>query len=293
MMKYILFLLTEYYYEAVDRCRGEILKRTEEGDVKVLFRKLDSERGEKLCEEMIQAGLVSPGEMLILTDDPLCLQRLLCLGYFVIAVYHENNKDQNLSAAKYAVEDIFSLEYRSYEEAFCRLAGLPWNILETERLRVRESMVSDVEDFYRIYQDPSITYYMENLFPEKESEIAYMKSYIEQIYGFYGFGLWTVILKESGEIIGRAGLSVREGYEIPELGFVIGVKIKKKGYAYEVCEAILRYAREELAFEAVQALVDEKNESSLRLLKKLGFLFDRDVIDSDRHYKLFVKNCKK
>ena len=128
---------------------------------------------------------------------------------------------------------------------------------------------------------------------EKESEIAYMKSYIEQIYGFYGFGLWTVILKESGEIIGRAGLSVREGYEIPELGFVIGVPFQKKGYAYEVCEAILRYAREELAFEAVQALVDEKNESSLRLLKKLGFLFDRDVIESDRHYKLFVKNCKK
>lgn len=290
MMKYILFLLTEYYYEVVDGRRSEILERIKEGGAKVLFRKPDSKCAEKACEEMLQAESASPGEVLILTDDPLCLKRLLCRGYFVIAVRHENNKDRNLSAAKYAVEDIFSLEYRSYEEAFRRLAGLPWNILETERLRVRESMVSDVEDFYRIYQDPSITYYMENLFPERESEIAYMRSYIEQIYGFYGFGLWTVILKESGEIIGRAGLSVREGYNIPELGFVIGVPFQKKGYAYEVCEAILRYAREELAFEAVQALVDKENGRSLRLLERLGFLFDREVIEAERYYRLYIKN---
>lgn len=290
MMKYILFLLTEYYYETACLRQKEIMERAGVGDAVVALQKLDLCSAEEACERLSAAENVSLGEMLVLTDDSFCFQQLRNKGYFVIAIYHEKNSEQFFSGARYAVEDIFSLEYRSYEEAFCRLAGLPWSILKTERLWVRESTVSDVEDFYRIYQAPSITYYMENLFPEKEAEIAYMKSYIEQIYGFYGFGLWTVILKESGEIIGRAGLSVREGYEIPELGFVIDVPHQKKGYAYEVCEAILQYAREELAFEAVQALVDEKNESSLQLLQKLGFSFDRDVIESDRHYKLFIKN---
>ena len=289
MMKYILFLLTEYYYEIACLRRKEILERAGAGGAVVTLQKLNLCSVEEACKRLSAKENISLGEILALTDDPLCLQQLLDKGCFAIAIYHEMNADQVFSGARYAVEDIFSLEYRSYEEAFCRLAGLPWSILKTERLWVRESMVSDVVDFYRIYQDPSITYYMKDLFPEKESEIAYMKSYIEQIYGFYGFGLWTVILKESGEVIGRAGLSVREGYEIPELGFVIDVPHQKKGYAHEVCEAILQYAREELAFEEVQALVDEKNENSLRLLKKLGFVFDRDVIESDRHYKLFIK----
>ena len=63
----------------------------------------------------------------------------------------------------------------------------------------------------------------------------------------------------------------REGYEDPELGFVIGVPWQRQGYATEVCKALLEYGKEDLGFEQVQMLVMPENRVSLRLAEKLGF----------------------
>ena len=158
-------------------------------------------------------------------------------------------------------------------------------------MKVRESIPEDVNEFYRIYSDPSITFFMENLYADREMEVEYVKAYIKQVYGFYGFGLWTVMDKESGQIIGRAGLNVREGYELPELGFVIDVEHQGKGYAFEVCSAILDYAENMLEFEAVQAFVDENNRVSIHLLQKLGFVFVGEAM-AERRYRLYVKILK-
>lgn len=285
MLKCIQFVLSDYYYdiliEKLDQIQEEINPHGAQAGVCTV-----SVMKEKLSEK------INVGEMaqtLYITDDEQMLRRLLYIGAYAIVLYHEKNKDQDFSAALYGMEEVQYLKYRSYEEVYRRLAELPWNILETGRLWVRESTIADVEAFYQIYQEPSITLYMENLFPEPADEKAYMKDYIKQIYGFYGYGLWTVILKETGKIIGRAGLSVRTGYDLPELGFVIDAKYQRQGYAFEVCEAILCYAKEELEFEQVQALVDERNIASQNLLKKLGFHFDREVEEDGQIYGLYMK----
>lgn len=274
MLKCILLLLSEDYCEIALSRLDEICDKVNEHQVFVTLKRTEEYKRE---------------ETLVITDEPETAARFLKDGWYVVILYHEKNRDKLFPPVRYGVEDLFLLEYRSYEEAFKRLAGLPWNILETDRLKVRESTVEDVDAFYRIYRDPSITYFMEDLYPKKEEEEAYMKAYIDQIYGFYGYGLWTILLKETGEVIGRAGLSVREGYELPELGFVIDTAHQRKGYAFEVCAAILVYAKEELAFDQVQALVNEKNAASLGLLSKLGFEFQKNVIVSDYDYKLFEK----
>ena len=276
MLKCILLLLSEYYYGIVESRLGEICDKVNEHQVHVTLKKTDQHKRE---------------ETLVITDEPETAACLLKDGWYVVILYHEKNRDKTFPQVRYGVEDLFFLEYRSYEEVFKRLAGLPWDILETDRLKVRESTLEDVDEFYRIYSEPSITYYMEDLYQKREEEEAYMQAYIDQIYGFYGYGLWTILLKETGEVIGRAGLSVREGYELPELGFVIDSAHQNKGYAFEVCTAILAYAKEELAFDQVQALVNERNTASLRLLGRLGFECQSNVVVSDCDYKFFVKKC--
>ena len=77
--------------------------------------------------------------------------------------------------------------------------------------------------------------------------------------------------KEPKILIGRAGISWREEFDVPELGFVIGVPWQKQGYAYEVCSAILNYAWKDIGFKQIQALVMEHNEKSAALCRKLGF----------------------
>ncbi len=288
MLKYILFLLSEYYYWIVSDRIEEIRKKIGPHQVEILLKEASIVK-EPDFADCKNIHTINIEKTLIITDDPKVAEKLLEREKYVVILYHEQNHSQNFPKARYGIEDLFELEYKSYEEAYQRLAGLPWEILQTDRLLVRESTLEDVDEFYRIYKEPSITFYMEDLYKDREEELAYMKAYIDQIYGFYGYGLWTVILKETGQIIGRAGLSVREGYDIPELGFLIDVSYQKQGYGFEVCDAILHYARDQLEFEKVQALVDERNMVSVHLLEKLGFKFDRDVTESGCDYKLFTK----
>lgn len=304
MLKCVIYLVTSYYYEYLLRKRRQIEAELQKGRVQLIITAIEEgESGESTLWERkalpesnalpevraLLEGQPSQAEVLFITDSREALVFLLEKGYYAIALYHERNKEISFQEARYAVEDVEQLTLQSYDEAYRRLAGLPWNILETERLKIRESTVRDVEDFYRIYEAPSVTYYMEDLFKDPEEEKAYMESYIRQVYGFYGFGIWTVLLKATGQIIGRAGLSVREGYELPELGFVIAVPFQKKGYAYEACSAVLTYAKEELLFDKIQALVQEKNTASVQLLLRLGFVYERKVSENNKRYHLMIK----
>ncbi len=209
--------------------------------------------------------------LLHVTDDLTIAKRLKEQGEAVLVYLHEDNRGQDFSGYLFAVEDPEDLEQEYVERVWRRLKGLPWNILATDRLMVRETIPEDVDAFYTIYSDPMITRYMEGLYPEVEQEKQYIREYIEKVYTYYGFGVWTVIEKESGAVIGRAGISYREGFELPELGFLIGVPWQGRGYAEEVCRAVLCYSFRALQFEQVQALVEPGNEASLKLCEKLGF----------------------
>lgn len=228
-------------------------------------------------------------ETMYITDSGSVYDALRNEGCHVLPCFHENNREETFPGAVYAVEKLEETDFSSLDMAYRRLAGLPWEILETDRLLVRETTVEDVDSFYRIYEEPSITEYMENLFRDRDEEIAYTKDYIEKVYAFYGYGMWTVLKKESKTVIGRAGISWREGYDLPELGFVFGVPWQGQGYAYEACSAILAYAGEELLMERVQALVRPGNRRSLRLCEKLGFVREEETeVDGIRHL-VFVK----
>ncbi len=224
-------------------------------------------------------------KFLILTDSPelCCICRKMDMA--VAAVLSEEAKD--FPGISYAVTDIEELDEEYLEKIWQRYRGIPWKICETRRCLVRESTVEDVEAFYRIYQDKEITHYMENLYEDKEKEKQYIRDYIEKVYGFYGFGMWTVCLKESGEVIGRAGLSMREGFEEPELGYVIGVPWQKKGIATEVCRAILEYGERELGIRDVRVLMAPENTASERLCQRLGFHFVRSVTLDDAVYHYY------
>lgn len=228
-------------------------------------------------------------ETLFVADSAAVLDELMRRGDYAIAFLHENNGQEDLSGAVYAITDIESLEWESFEKAYLRLAGQPWMIMETKRCVIRETTVEDVEEFYGIYAEPSITRYMENLFPDPADEMEYTKNYIREIYGFYGYGLWTVVCKENGRVIGRAGLSWRQGFDIPELGFVIAVPYQSKGYAYEVCSAIVAYGEQQLGFGEIQALVQKENKASVNLCMKLGFVRKDKVEDRGAWYERYVK----
>lgn len=215
-------------------------------------------------------------ETLFICDKSTTAKHLREKGQNVVALLTDENRDEDFTFCKFAIMDAGFCEFEFFEGIWKRFMGLPWNILETERCLVRETTVEDVDDFYRLYKDEEITRYMEPLFEKREEEIEYTKSYIKNIYEFYGFGMWTIVEKTSGNVIGRAGVSYREGYELPELGFMIGKEFWRQGYAYEVCRAILDYMYENYEMEQIYIFIEPQNSPSIHLAKKLGAGFYKE-----------------
>lgn len=224
------------------------------------------------------------GAVLYVTDEAEIAETLRKEGEAVLIYLHPGNKSQDFSRYLFAVEDPENLEPEYIERVYRRLKGLPWHIMDTARCGIRETMPEDVEDFFRIYNNPSITKYMEDLYPDKEQEKEYIKEYIDKIYTYYGYGVWTVTERQSGQIIGRVGFSEREGFEGPELGFIIGVPWQRKGYALEACQGALWYGWTALEFRRVRALVQPENTPSLKLCEKLGFRYDKNVTLKEGEY---------
>ncbi len=280
MLNYVIYIVTDVGHQYLADKSAEMKKMLNAAGIELLITGCGKE---ERPTSMDKKGL------LVISDSTELVREMTDEGFCVTGFYHSKNRDKIFEGVSYAVDDVEELTIRSYEDVYCRLAGIPWDILETERLQVRESTVGDVVDFYRIYSEPSITDYIEALFVNPDEERAYMEDYISHMYGFYGFGMWTVIEKNQGRIIGRAGLDTREGYDLPELGFVIEKSYQRRGYAEEVCRAILAYAKKELLFDKVQALTEEANTASVNLLAKLGFVYQREVTEKGKKYCFMTK----
>lgn len=231
--------------------------------------------------------IVKTGGILHITDSSVTAKRLKEQGEAVLVFLHPGNRDEDFHFCRYACEDMKEPDEEYLDKVYRREKGLPVDILETERCLVRETTVADVDAFYEIYKEPAITRYMEPLYEEVDEERAYARDYIEKVYAFYDFGIWTVVEKTSGEVIGRAGICYREGYEDPELGFVIGVPWQGRGLATEVCRAVLAYADRELGFERVLAFVQPDNMASRRVCRKLGMHEETRVCVQGQDYVLY------
>lgn len=153
-----------------------------------------------------------------------------------------------------------------------RRAGLPVEIARTRRLVIRETVMEDVPELYRMYKEPGMERFIRPMQETLEEEQEFMRAYISHAYLFYDFGLWTVLEKDSGQIVGRAGLFPSELLEeAVELGYLIGSEYQGRGYAREAGRAILFYARDVLDMEEVHLLSDCRNTASIRTAKALGF----------------------
>ena len=116
-------------------------------------------------------------------------------------------------------------------------------ILETERLYLRELGQGDFEALCQILKDPAVMYAYEGAFDSGEVQEWLDRQILR--YQKWGFGLWAVILKESGELIGQCGLTMQpwKEQEVLEIGYLFRRLYWHKGYATEAARACKKYRR--------------------------------------------------
>ncbi len=209
---------------------------------------------------------------LFLTDAGWIHKRLLETGYYSIGYLHSGNEKESFEGAAFIVAQPEEIDLDSYEKIWQRAAGLPWTIARTERLVLREMTMQDLDDLYALYEDETAQRYLGLLSEDRSKEAQMLEAYIRRIYPFYGYGMWAVCCKKTGEMIGRAGLSpCRKGQEMAELGYLIRKDLRNRGLAKEAATAVLSFARKELGMERVALYTERSNAASRALAKSLGF----------------------
>lgn len=151
-------------------------------------------------------------------------------------------------------------------------------VLQTNRLRLRRLSVDDAVFILKLLNEPS---FIQNIGDRGVRTVEDARAYILNgpvaSYEKHGFGLWLVETKDSGTHIGICGLLKREVLEDVDIGYALLPEFWSKGYALESATAVLSYAREKLRLKRVVAVVNPANQSSIRLLEKIGFQFEEMV----------------
>ena len=223
---------------------------------------------------------------IVVTDDPMLSEKLWKEKQYAV-VYYEQTEPEEMVHADYVVQGFEEVGIQFLDRILKRHLHLPWTILFTERTLVREISLSDLDELFSLYEDESITEYTEPLYGRREEE-EYTKQYIETMYYYYGYGLWTVWNRKTGQLIGRVGIDQRAdettGETWLELGYIIGKNWQRQGYATEVCQKVIEYAKENLHFPILYCVIHPQNTVSIHLAKKLGFRFERRVLIRGKEY---------
>jgi len=103
----------------------------------------------------------------------------------------------------------------------------------------------------------------------------------------FGFGPWYFRDKNSGEFVGRGGLNICEveGVREVELAYAIKPNFWGRGVAKEIGEFSLEFAKN-LGLKKLVCFTLPTNSQSLSVMKKCGFVFEKDFIYRDRPHKL-------
>ncbi|GHV29004.1 acetyltransferase [Synergistales bacterium] len=128
----------------------------------------------------------------------------------------------------------------------------------------------DLPALSKILQDAETMAAYEHPFSDEETQAWLDKQFTR--YQTDGFGLWAVILKETGEMIGQCGLTVQDadGKQVIEIGYLFQRAFWHKGYAIEAAVGCKKYAFETLKLNEVYSIIRDTNFASMNVAIRNG-----------------------
>lgn len=154
-------------------------------------------------------------------------------------------------------------------------------ILRTERLILREMCEDDLGALTAILGDAETMYAYEHAFSAAE-----IRAWLDNQYRRYredGFGLWAVVLKETGEMIGQCGLTVQDcdGKDVVEVGYLFDRAFWHRGYATEAARACRDLAFGQLGVDEVFSIIRDNNSASQAVALRNGMTARGTIV---KHY---------
>lgn len=143
-------------------------------------------------------------------------------------------------------------------------------ILETNRLVLRRLEETDFNAWSAVLGDPQVMYAYEHGF--SGDEVRQWIDRQQERYAKDGFGLWAVMEKASGELIGDCGVTMQDwnGKDVPEIGYHLRRDKWRQGFAIEAAAACREYGFHTLNFPELFSIIRDNNFPSQRVALRNG-----------------------
>ena len=152
-------------------------------------------------------------------------------------------------------------------------------IVETERLIIRQITHEDALNLAKVLADPIVMKYSTVGVHSEEQIDAYITKCKNQ-YDSNGYGHWAIYTSRTNEFVGVCGLNEHkvDSDDIIHVNYRLAADQQGKGYAVESTLGVLDFAKNSLKFNAVYALIDPDNISSVKVANRAGFQFVRSSV---------------
>ena len=168
-------------------------------------------------------------------------------------------------------------------------------ILETDRLILREMKLSDAEALFEMDSNPMVHQYLWN---KPLTDISEVHSYIKLVRAQYlqnNIGRFVVILKETNELMGWAGLKfntemVNNKSNFYDIGYRLNEKFWGKGYASEASYAWMDYGFKVMKIKIMEAAAHTENIASNIILQKIGLKMTETYLEDGVSWNWYELN---
>jgi RimJ/RimL family protein N-acetyltransferase len=143
--------------------------------------------------------------------------------------------------------------------------------LETERLILRRTLPEDAERISAYRSVPSVR----EMQGWERTDVAAVLEGIEEMRhrlpGEEGWVQFSLILRESGELVGDVGLSpASEEPDVMKVGYTVAPEFQGRGFATEAVGALVAYSLDVLDAQVVRMYASADNVASIRVAEKVG-----------------------
>jgi RimJ/RimL family protein N-acetyltransferase len=161
-------------------------------------------------------------------------------------------------------------------------------LIETPRLLLRHLTEDDVDAVFAVIGDPQTMKFYSQKFTREDAQRWVSRS--QQRYRTDGFGLFAVVLKSNGEVIGNCGVVMQDigGEPLLEVGYHFRRDHWGHGYASEAARACMDYAFRHLGAAKVVSLILPENLPSRRVAERNGMKVERQVIFHDLEHLMYA-----
>jgi [ribosomal protein S5]-alanine N-acetyltransferase len=162
-------------------------------------------------------------------------------------------------------------------------------ILETVRLRLREFTHADADALAAVLGDPVAMQFYPSPFDRQGVETWIARN--QERYRLEGHGLWAMLLRDTGELIGDCGCTVQEveGKNEVEVGYHVRRDLWGNGYATEAAQACMEYAFARLGAKRVISIIRPENAPSRRVAEKNGLVCEKIVFWRGYDHYIYAK----